>query len=273
MDVSRILQLIDYRTEELDGLFRKYHVLQYTESSLALPHTAKASSETIAISWLLSTNVAFVLLLALIVCLCLVQRAKYNRQIRAATVPALCEIGSSQGSILGAKKDSVPNTNIHATQGSNPIWMSGVTYGNMDFDGPSDHSTQVREERLSESIKSLSFTSFNFTQAIELGNSLEDTMDSLDANVLNAVGQGESEDDDQAGAGSTLRISSPKMRSTRSSSSGLGSSSFSQAAFTRTAEIGPPLGEPKGAIITRMASWQVPKGGERSKYELPSHKF
>ena len=60
----------------------------------------------------------------------------------------------------------VPNTNRHATEGSNPIWMTGVGYDNW---GLQDNEEEEDEEEAHN----------------RGGREVYDTYDSLDTNVLN----------------------------------------------------------------------------------------
>ena len=68
---------------------------------------------------LIGTTAFLALLLILVTCLCLSQRIRYERLLKAATTPASC----FQDRQLS--RANVPNTNIHADEGSNPIWMTG----------------------------------------------------------------------------------------------------------------------------------------------------
>ena len=68
---------------------------------------------------LIGTSAFLTLLLILVTCLCLSQRIRYERLLKAATTPTSC----FQDRQLS--RANVPNTNIHADEGSNPIWMTG----------------------------------------------------------------------------------------------------------------------------------------------------
>lgn len=68
---------------------------------------------------LIGTTAFLSLLLILVTCLCLSQRIRYERLLKAATTPTSC----FQDRQLS--RANVPNTNIHADEGSNPIWMTG----------------------------------------------------------------------------------------------------------------------------------------------------
>lgn len=68
----------------------------------------------------LAASCAFLaLLLVLVTCLCLNQKNRYERKLRAATASAF-NVHSPQLAIC-----NVPNTNMHAHEGSNPIWRNG----------------------------------------------------------------------------------------------------------------------------------------------------
>lgn len=68
---------------------------------------------------LMSFCAFLLLLIVLISCLCLNQRNRYERKLRAATASAFT-VHSPQLGVC-----NVPNTNMHANEGSNPIWMTG----------------------------------------------------------------------------------------------------------------------------------------------------
>ena len=69
----------------------------------------------------------------------------------------------AQQTLAKPPKDFVPNTNKHATEGSNPVWMSNVAYDNMNFEMDEDDDLDN-----------------NFIERIQQENNL----DSLDVNVL-----------------------------------------------------------------------------------------
>ena len=58
----------------------------------------------------------------------------------------------------------MPNTNKHATEGSNPVWMSNVAYDNINFE------MDEEDDDLDD----------NFIERLQQENNL----DSLDVNVL-----------------------------------------------------------------------------------------
>ena len=76
--------MIDYKTEELDPIFKEFNVL-HTER--VDPTFVKAmSDDTVIILWLVGFNVFQGLLIILILTLCYNQRAKYKRRLKAATI-------------------------------------------------------------------------------------------------------------------------------------------------------------------------------------------
>ena len=86
------------------------------------------------------------LLLLLVTCLCLSQRVRYERLLKAAaTVPAIYPRDTRvRPGVIVNGRTHVPNTNIHADEGSNPIWMTGYDnewYEKGDEEGISDRST------------------------------------------------------------------------------------------------------------------------------------
>ena len=198
--------MIDYKTEELDPIFKEFNVL-HTER--VDPTFVKAmSDDTVIILWLIGFNVFQGLLIILILTLCYNQRAKYKRRLKAATIgnsiisDTLLQrknIVSSmdQSKPSSAKKrasphsnSSVPNTNKHASEGSNPVWMTNVAYDNMTFE----------DEDVTDDLDDLD------------DNYLEraaDNLDSLDVNVLNIHNNSNTlNHSDDGYAGSTLRVGS-----------------------------------------------------------------
>ena len=224
MEVNEVLKLIDYRTEELDGVFKEFDVLD-TEG-VDPTYVRTASSQDVILYWLLGICLFLLFLLILVLCLCIHQRSRYLRKLRAATASAFGD--QATDSILN-KREIVPNTNRHASEGSNPIWMTGVGYDNMQFK-PSEEEDEIVRNR--NNLNSRYHTGL-------------DQMDSLDANVLNdsiedhnAINNTEEEDEEEeeededvgyaashfSNGGSTIRVGSAKMLdSPRSSSSGVGS--------------------------------------------------
>ena len=155
MEVADILRTIDYKTIELDPFFKEFNVLETDGSASYLPLKVE-TSETVIISWLAGVCVFICLLLLVIVSICVSQRTKYARKLKAVTTKAYL------GPTIGPKKEEfVPNTNRHASEGSNPVWMTGVEIGDWGVqshqEGAQPHSTDL------------------FT----------DNLDSLDSNVLN----------------------------------------------------------------------------------------
>ena len=82
--VDDVLRMIDYKTEELDNIFKEFNVL-HTEG--VDPSFIKGMGhETIVILWLTGINVFQALLIILIVSLCFNQKQKYKRRLKAATI-------------------------------------------------------------------------------------------------------------------------------------------------------------------------------------------
>ncbi len=214
LEANEVLKIIDYRTEELDPVFKEFNVL-HTEG--VNPSYVKAmSQETVIIMWLVGINIFQIILLILVLTLCYNQRTKYKRQVKAAMTAAsvtgtLNRPGSRSpnGLKMGPPKDFVPNTNKHAGEGSNPVWMTSVAYDNMTFLGDQDHD--MDDDQIDDNVL----------------QHAQDALDSLDANILNAefndhhqeTGSGKihQSDEDQgcyadasfsAGDGSTIRVGS-----------------------------------------------------------------
>ena len=84
LQVDDVLRMIDYKTEELDNIFKEFNVL-HTEG--VDPSFIKAMGhETVVILWLTGINVFQALLIILIVSLCFNQKQKYKRRLKAATI-------------------------------------------------------------------------------------------------------------------------------------------------------------------------------------------
>ncbi|XP_067141770.1 cadherin-23 isoform X2 [Centruroides vittatus] len=114
MDVNTVLSLLDRNIEFLDELFKEFNVL---ESEAAKDTIVMASVEGQVRAWLIGLAVFLAIMLVLVISLCLTQRSRYERKLKAATATAF----GSQDSALN--RMDVPNTNQHSVEGSNPIWM------------------------------------------------------------------------------------------------------------------------------------------------------
>ncbi|XP_069185641.1 cadherin-23 isoform X4 [Procambarus clarkii] len=119
LEVKQVLAMIDKNVEYLDNLFKELNVLDTQRAELI---TAGTAEEDLLFLWLVGVIVFLTLLLVLTVALCLSQRARYSRQLKAATATAFGERSHATGV---NRSSTVPNTNIHSVEGSNPIWMSG----------------------------------------------------------------------------------------------------------------------------------------------------
>ena len=74
MEVDDVLRMIDYRTEELDEIFRDFDVLNTEGVDPSFVRTA--STETVMLYWLIGICAFLSLLLILVVCICINQRAR-----------------------------------------------------------------------------------------------------------------------------------------------------------------------------------------------------
>ncbi|CAG2101538.1 unnamed protein product [Medioppia subpectinata] len=122
LEVNDVLSLIDKNLEYLDELYKEFNVL-VTEPTQSLEYFLEWEDQLKAC--LLGTTAFLALLLILVICLCLNQKSRYERQLKAATVPVF-------GSESQLTRCNVPNTNQHASEGSNPMWMTG--YDNRWYD-------------------------------------------------------------------------------------------------------------------------------------------
>jgi hypothetical protein len=109
---------------------------------------------------------------------------RYLRKLRAATTFAY-NGGDQQADSILNKRELVPNTNRHALEGSNPVWMTGVGYDNFDY----------RKEDVIPTNGKIRPTALHGggdgDEIVERRNNVNGVrralgnMDSLDANVLN----------------------------------------------------------------------------------------
>ena len=126
LEVADVLQTLDYKTSELDTFFKDFNVLR-TEGANKLFDSEESSPELVIIIWLIGICVFLCVTLIVVLCVCVSQRSRYLRKLKAATTVAYSEPEHT----VVAKDEIVPNTNKHATEGSNPVWMTGVGYDNL----------------------------------------------------------------------------------------------------------------------------------------------
>merc|ERR1719411_966156 len=132
IEAGDVIQTLDYNTEQLDPFFKEYNVLQ-TETASAALASKQSSPEMVVLLWLVGLCIFLVITLTVVICVCLTQRYKYSRKLRAATTAAF---GSQAASDIIIKSEAVvPNTNRHAMEGSNPVSMTGVGYDNWEVEG------------------------------------------------------------------------------------------------------------------------------------------
>ena len=93
-------------------------------------------AELAPLLWLAGLAVFLGLTLAVTLSVCLAQRLRYARKLRAATAAAYGERSSCSSRQEVVKSSSaVPGTNRHATEGSNPVWMTAGGYDNWAAQG------------------------------------------------------------------------------------------------------------------------------------------
>ncbi|RXG68952.1 Cadherin-23 [Armadillidium vulgare] len=117
LEVSQVLAALDKNVNLLDSLFKELNVLDTQGAQLRRLSVVESN---LLFVWLVGVVAFLSLLLIATISLCLAQRARYARQLKAATVTAF----GSQDTGLN-RSSTVPNTNLHSVEGSNPIWMSG----------------------------------------------------------------------------------------------------------------------------------------------------
>ncbi|CAG7830108.1 unnamed protein product [Allacma fusca] len=119
LEVNQVLKLIDLNIEDLDELFKEFNVLDTQASSLTLSSPkGQEEKKNLILVYASGAAIFFALILIVVISLCFAQRAKYQRQLKALTANAY---GSS--STIIPRTGNVPNTNVHSSEGSNPIWM------------------------------------------------------------------------------------------------------------------------------------------------------
>ncbi|XP_065338722.1 cadherin-23 isoform X2 [Cloeon dipterum] len=118
MDVAEALRRVDLNIEKLDALFKEFNVL---DTQPAEAQALRAEPENMLLFYFFFATVFLSILLIMTLSLCMVQRTRYRRQIKAATVNAF--VGANPGARLSVRASRVPNTNMHSTEGSNPMWM------------------------------------------------------------------------------------------------------------------------------------------------------
>ncbi|XP_046672662.1 cadherin-23 isoform X2 [Homalodisca vitripennis] len=122
MDVSRVLRVVDQSIEHLDSLFKEFNVLD-TQAAEAVALVHARTPDSVVWLWLVGTTVFLGLMLVVVISICLSQRASYKRQLKAATITAFGSADSDMTRVTGSGPGRLPNTNLHSTEGSNPIWM------------------------------------------------------------------------------------------------------------------------------------------------------
>ena len=123
IEVDKVLTLIDNNIEYLDELYKEFHVLSSEAAHLQLSSGALVDPIDQVRTGLMGVSSFLALILVLVIALCLNQRTRYERQLKAATVSAF------GGSPLHLDPDfhsqgNLPNTNLHS-QDPNPIWVNG----------------------------------------------------------------------------------------------------------------------------------------------------
>ncbi|XP_021707792.1 cadherin-23 isoform X2 [Aedes aegypti] len=136
LEVSDVLKIVDQNIEKLDELFKEFNVLD-TQASEASFFVAELSGAPMLI-WLFVSNLFIGALLIVVLGLCASQRASYRRQLRAARV---ANYAAHSDLVARGVMNSVPNTNKHSVEGSNPIWMKA--YENEWFKNDDDLTKNI----------------------------------------------------------------------------------------------------------------------------------
>ena len=223
IEVSDILQTLDYKTEELDPFFKEFNVLK-TEGANSALVGEKSSTETVIILWLIGMCVFLVITLIVVICVCISQRSQYMRKLKAATTNAYEEPIKR----TVAKNEIVPNTNRHASEGSNPVWMSGAGYENWGSQEEEDERYDKQEhmenfDSLDANVLNDSYEADSFKQGVNHHDDIEEEEEQIPDYLKGDVLYSRSH---HSGGGSTLLISSKDSSPDRESdSSGRGSGS------------------------------------------------
>ena len=241
VEAKEVIQTLDYNTEKLDPFFREYNVLKTETAGAAYLVSQKSSTEMMVILWLVGLCIFLAITLSVVICVCVSQRYRYNRKLRAATTAAF---GSQAASDIIIKTEAVvPNTNRHAMEGSNPVWMTGVGYDNWEVEGDEEENNDIIEPG-----KPPGYDNFDSLDANVLNDSYEESVRNTDDGIQHS----ENEEDEMdvpdhlrgdvlysrsyhSGGGSTLLMSSTKDLSPdgESHSSGMGSSSRAGSGYDR----------------------------------------
>ena len=216
VEAKEVIQTLDYNTEKLDPFFKEYNVLKTETAGAAYLVSQKSSTEMMVILWLVGICIFLAITLSVVICVCVSQRYRYNRKLRAATTAAF---GSQAASDIIIKTETVvPNTNRHAMEGSNPVWMTGVGYDNWEVEGEEDEKHDIVEQG-----KPLGYDNFDSLDANVLNESYEESVRNTDDGIQHS----ENEEDEMdvpdhlrgdvlysrsyhSGGGSTLLMSSTK---------------------------------------------------------------
>ena len=216
VEAKEVIQTLDYNTEKLDPFFKEYNVLKTETAGAAYLVSQKSSTEMMVILWLVGICIFLAITLSVVICVCVSQRYRYNRKLRAATTAAF---GSQAASDIIIKTETVvPNTNRHAMEGSNPVWMTGVGYDNWEVEGEEDEKHDIIEQG-----KPLGYDNFDSLDANVLNESYEESVRNTDDGIQHS----ENEEDEMdvpdhlrgdvlysrsyhSGGGSTLLMSSTK---------------------------------------------------------------
>lgn len=116
LEVEDVLKLIDLNIEELDELFKDFNVLD-TQGSTYVIAANKALDDTKNLFLVYATGSALflALLLLVVISLCFAQRAKYQRQLKAATANAYgTSNNNSQDEMFPSSNSSSPHTSLRS---------------------------------------------------------------------------------------------------------------------------------------------------------------
>ncbi|OQR73271.1 cadherin-23-like, partial [Tropilaelaps mercedesae] len=116
MEAMTAISLIDQNSFFLDKLFKDFNVLHSEPAEVSI---MRIEEDDPFKTWLMGAVIFLTVMLVLVISLCVAQKKRYQRQLKAATVAAF---GTSNSGPVHKRHD-FPNTNQHSVEGSNPIWM------------------------------------------------------------------------------------------------------------------------------------------------------
>ena len=220
MEVHDVIRTLDYRTEELDPFFKEFNVLKTEGADPSFSLARRRSTEMVLVLWLAGLTAFLGITLMVVLCVCISQRQKYLRALKAATTTAYGARSEDDGggvvSLKASMKEVVPNTNRHATEGSNPVWMTEAGYDNPEWEKEENDEAVMRYDQFDSLDANVLNSSYEEKEQEQpaalhedeerLGFPSDEVPDHLRGDVMYASSH-------HSGGGSTLRMTSRKTGS------------------------------------------------------------